>query len=450
MESDLEFFERVRGEAMAHTGEKRDPMFQALYETMNAMAMYGPYLEVLEEAFMKKDQSAYTAQLLIFLLNAYAQISDLQEGLPPFTEEEGARLLLFAHRVMSQISRNPDVWLPDMDEETLAHLVEDLVMKMLRNGELNDMLPGGMRIFIERNLTPYIRSPKSFLPISKVAKNQMLAVDELLSVDVGGNASVQTSITLQNGATLNEYDIEIQHTIGEMIQANGNQPITVTPAQIYREFAALMDKEKVTPEREEDVRESIDKMLEAKAVINFTDQVKKHKRLKKQKDVNYDKAMLEGHLIEGRKVTIITGGHVKTAYKLYDMPMYYMYSHAIGQIASVDKRLLNTSAHPGTNALPGAKKTRKNTKEFVVLKRMLAREVERMKRELAREERYEKRISYERICREIGLREPTDKQLRTLREDVDYMMEFWVSMGYIRGFVKYKAERAFVGVEVGL
>jgi len=427
----------------------RGDLLQSLETIQNLMLAVTPYLELTEEAltneygdnpFMRHKISLYLT-VLTHYINQYG-ITDIPQEL---SEQEKQRYLGYMSRFLAQArAQSLNLYGDTFDPEYVYQVLELLD----NSGILNDLLPGDVERTLlmgsaDHKLTPVPRSPTAYMPVSKVARKQLLASTEALSVDVGGGALVESQIWVDEGTTLDEFDIEIQNTIGEMIQNNRDRVLTATPAQIFRECAALMDKEKVSPDMEDQVMGAVDKMLSARAVIDFSSQAQKHKRVKRQRGVDYDSVRIEGHLIEGRKLIVNAGGYAKTAYRFYDKPMYYAYSHAMGQIATVNKKLLNTSAGGDSS------KSRKNTRDFVLLKRALAREVERMKKEAERSVgKYEPRLTYAKLMDEIGLKDVSEKQLRTFRNDVDYLLEHWISLGYIHAFDRYKAGRFFLGVYI--
>ena len=428
----------------------RDNVLHLLGSIQNLMFAVSPYLTLTEEALTNENGDnpfmRHKISLYLTVLTHYMDQFGIAEIPSTLSEQEKQRYLTYMSRFFAQAcAESLDLYGETFDPSYVYHVLNQLEISSMPADILHGEVKHDLLVASDQKLSPVPRSPKAYMPVSKVSRKQLLATTEALSVDVGGGALVESQIWVDEGITLNEFDVEIQNTIGEMIQNNGDRVLTATPAQIFRECAALMDKEKVSSDMEGQVMDAVDKMLSARAVIDFSAQVQKHKRIKRQHDVDYDAVRIEGHLIEGRKLIVNAGGYSKVAYRFYDKPMYYAYSHAIGQIATINKKLLNTSAS-GDSA-----KSRKNTRDFVLLKRALAREIERMKKEAERNEgAYEPRLSYTKLQDEIGLREASEKQLRTLRADVDYLLEYWSTLGYIRTFDKYKNAHAFAGVRVEL
>jgi hypothetical protein len=63
---------------------------------------------------------------------------------------------------------------------------------------------------------------------------------------------------------------------------------------------------------------------------------------------------------------------------------------------------------------------------------------------------YESRRKYETIFQTIGAENITDKQMRRLREDVDFILSLWVERAYIKEYEVYKKGRAYAGVKIYL
>ena len=159
-----------------------------------------------------------------------------------------------------------------------------------------------------------------------------------------------------------------------------------------------------------------------------------------------DYSNIYGHLVDAKIAEICYRGEKKTAIKIFDLPALFAYSDGINQITRIKKRLLDTTMNEETAKIKGPQKTRYNSKNFVLLKRYIAQEISAMKGTTTRSNR----MRYTTIAENIDLQDATPKQLRSLRDDVDYYLTLLQSMGEIKGFAKYKDGRALAGVEVYL
>lgn len=306
----------------------------------------------------------------------------------------------------------------------------------------------------------YRRSPYAIMPISKLSQKLRPAIRDAMDrtlpitfgVDVGNNAIVNASIETQ-GVDLTNFEIAIQNVIGEMVQANGGKKLFVTPAQIFREYAALQKGERVAPTSEAVVVKAVDKMLGLSSSIDFEQQLSKHTNIRRVKGIEYKGGKLSGRFIEGRKVeNIHAGGHiVPVGYVFYDLPMFFLYSHLVRQVTNVPKRLLNPTIK--TISAPGARPKRvkaiRKTPENMLLMRYLAQQIDRMQSAKASSKNgeYESRLRYETIAGNTDI-VLTDKTRRKLMTDVDTLLRAYVEDGHVKGHERYYTGRAATGVKI--
>lgn len=305
-----------------------------------------------------------------------------------------------------------------------------------------------------------------------------------VGIDINGNSKdknkepiiVKASITTQDNKPLCPAAIEIQNVIGEMISANGGTPIFLSKAQIWRAFAVLSSKAPVTKDSLAFVDEIMNTLTETKGKIDFQQQVEKHPAMKKEKGHDYKETTLKGNLVLLDETTSRMGGHETEGYIIYRVPLFYYYSHLIGQIARIDREYLNTTETTITDGQgkKHAVTARKNELVFILLKRHLAREVEAMKSHKATTGSYEGRRNLAEIAKDIGLKEtsveqsrtkqadknteqattssdkPTAKQMRTLKDSIEWLCQRWRIQGYIKNYTFYtnKGSRAYAGVQI--
>ncbi|MDO9491264.1 hypothetical protein [Acetobacterium sp.] len=291
---------------------------------------------------------------------------------------------------------------------------------------------------------------KNLIQTSKVSKQQGLASQKGqfgISFSVGGAgvnaATVEMKMELKSDEKIEYYDTVVQDAIGTLMDQNGGSNVSISPAQIYRKMAGLEPGEKVSQNCEKEIIESVDKMRWTRAWIDFKEQAGKHKSL----SIGFEEATLEGALVQADKLTAKIGGHQKMVYYFYRPPLSYIYSQRVNQIATVESKLLETS---GVGQKDVGSKTRRNTKEFICLKHFLAKEIEFMKYQKNKGQPYESRRKYETIFQTIGAENITDKQMRRLREDVDFILSLWVEREYIKEYEVYKKGRAYTGVKICL
>lgn len=291
---------------------------------------------------------------------------------------------------------------------------------------------------------------KNQIQTSKVSKQQSLASQKGqfgISFNVGGNgnhaAVVDMKMELKSDEVIEYYDTVVQDAIGTLMHHNGGSNVSISPAQIYRKMAGLEPGEKVSQNCENEVIRSVDKMRWTRVWIDFKEQAEKHKTL----SIELEESNLEGALIQADKLTAKIGGHQKMVYYFYRPPLSYIYSQKVHQIATVESKLLETS---GSSQKEIGSKTRRNTKEFICLKHFLAKEIEYMKYQKKNGRPYECRRKYETIFKTIGAENITDKQMRRLREDIDFILSLWVGRNYIKEYEVYKKGRAYAGIKICL
>ena len=325
------------------------------------------------------------------------------------------------------------------------------------------------------DLTPdFIYGAVAVMPTSKVVHSQIAMSKEsgrVAFINVGGKdearADVKASITADR--ELPSAAIEIQNAIGEMMLTNGNRIIHVTRAQVWRAFACLDEGVKVSDHNLEYVGVIVNLLAKAAGRIDFTQQVEKHKKMKKQEGYNYvDGAVISGPLVVMRETLVVAGGHETKGFILYDLPLFFLHSHLTNQITRIDKTLLDTTAEKITDGQGKKHKVeaRHNDLGFIMLKRHLARQVEMIKSKKAKGELHynDNHRLFEEIGRAIGANNPardkegnvtgmsklTDRQTRTMRENIDLLCTRWKIQGYIQDYEFYRnrGNRAYAGVEI--
>ena len=321
----------------------------------------------------------------------------------------------------------------------------------------------------ELELTQLIATGKVIFPTAKAFWKQPIIAQEgpkgvALSVDKK-NTLITASISTPEGENI-KITPEQQHlqaTIGQMIMENG-APITVTPAQLYRAFAGLPADSVVTEEQEDCMVKALDPLLKTAAQLDFTQEVERHTKIKRDPNYDYSKTRLTGSLVTGMKVengrASYNGKSLDVAYIIYDAPMYFAYSKAINQLATVDRAvLLGGGASKNLPAGHPDQKPIQRRARNIVLRRYLMAQVERIKRERDKNRNaaqvkkhpphatHTEHLTFDTIAAacDIAL---TDKLKRQLRHDVKIILLDFKYNGYIRDTTEYKEGRAIKGMEI--
>lgn len=322
-------------------------------------------------------------------------------------------------------------------------------------------------------LSALTQSDRAFLPISRAYRLQ----DEIGAAGAEGTqirvsskgdelVTIYAKISDRDG---NPISPSATHTnlcaaFGQIWEENGCQPCVVSVEKIYRTYAGLSYDEHATPQQLAEVEAAIDEMLFMPAEVNFSEQISKQKKIKKKDDIDYKDAHFKGTMIPAQKVKATYNGATVTAYKIYDMPLFYKYSHAVGQIAQVDRKLLSDIST--TRKSVGEGKRRRSEAEkstggvyggtrVVNLRRYILTAIEDMKR-IAKKSKSKplgtgaRTILYADIAAKCGYDITSAQTIRTLRSNVDGYLSELVSSGHISKYEIARKKQKYVGVRIDL
>lgn len=328
---------------------------------------------------------------------------------------------------------------------------------------------------LTENITQLISSGKIFLPSAEAFRRQndfaLAATDRRLSV--GGGANITAKITAPDGKSpleLSMFEMHIEAAVGQLFQENGFKPITVTPEQIYRAFAGLSSGVTISDKQREETIKAMDKLIVTPATLDFTEQIEKHTRMKKRDGFDYNDSQRRGTLITGvhdRKSSKTYNGKVITdTFTIHELPMFYAYSYAMGQLYTVQAKYLSGEAQPDPDA---AKKTkpvkmdtgkRNTTIDDTVLFRVLLEYIEYQKTEKEKRDRAYTRkkqpapatfvfqLPFDTVAEKAMIKNPTPKIMRNLRDKTYNFMLSQAKMGNIRKCIYYKKGRMLYGIKV--
>lgn len=322
-------------------------------------------------------------------------------------------------------------------------------------------------------LSALTQSNRAFLPISRAYRLQ----DEIGAAGADGTqirvsskgdelVTIYAKISDKYG---NPISPSATHTnlcaaFGQIWEENGYQPCVVSVEKIYRTYAGLSHDEHATPQQLTEVEAAIDEMLFMPAEVNFSEQISKQKKIKKKDDIDYKDAHFKGTMLPAQKVKATYNGATVTAYKLYDMPLFYKYSHAIGQIAQVDRKLLSDMSATRKTAGKGRKNRTEAEKatgtmyggtRVVNLRRYILTAIEDIKR-IAKKNKGKplgagaRTILYADIAAKCGYDISSPRTTRTLRSNVDGYLSELVSSGHISKYEIAREKQKYVGVRIDL
>lgn len=322
-------------------------------------------------------------------------------------------------------------------------------------------------------LSALTQSDRAFLPIARAYRLQ----DEIGAAGAEGTqirvsskgdelVTIYAKISDRDG---NPISPSATHTnlcaaFGQIWEENGCQPCVVSVEKIYRTYAGLSYDEHATPQQLAEVEAAIDEMLFMPAEVNFSEQISKQKKIKKKDDIDYKDAHFKGTMIPAQKVKATYNGATVTAYKIYDMPLFYKYSHAVGQIAQVDRKLLSDMSATRKTAGEGRKNRTEAEKatgtmyggtRVVNLRRYILTAIEDMKR-IAKKSKGKplgtgaRTILYADIAAKCGYDITSAQTIRTLRSNVDGYLSELVNSGHISKYEIAREKQKYVGVHIDL
>ena len=276
---------------------------------------------------------------------------------------------------------------------------------------------------------------------------------------------------------ITHFDCQMEATIAQLVEENG-LPLVVTPAQIYRKYAAMGRDERVTKKQEEEVIASIDKLIVTPATLDFTQEIQNHTKLKRNPHYDYRNTVFEGTLITGVRISQTTikaaspdaaerqlqayyykGRIVENAYVIYAMPMYAIHDHMVNQIATFPVRFINSPDGAGHQEELPEKREPTNASHIISMRHYILLQISRMKRaydneKVAARRRFAdipdchtEKLSFARIAENSDI-VITPRSLRTLRTNTERILNELVSEQMILGFATYKKGRAIDGVTI--
>lgn len=302
-------------------------------------------------------------------------------------------------------------------------------------------------------LTEFAKRDDIFLPVSKAWRRQhdiAYRGSKGLILGVGGNVDIKVTISDKEGKPLQLDGIRrgAQMAIGNLIDSNGGiLPIIVTPDQVYREWAGLDSSVDVSDTQAAEMEQAIDSLTSCPSKMDFEAQLREHTIKNKARDYDYkgpNAGRLSGNLITATKIEAARKNGSRTvAYKIYDYPMLYRYSHVVGQIAPVKRSLIT-----GGEDKPVVEKGRmaqRNVRDVSMRHNVLTR-IERMKTDKSEA----RAILLSQVADDLIV-ELTEKVERTLRKNLEQYLDELKAQGEIKDYrprMGGRANRKFMGFDI--
>ena len=328
---------------------------------------------------------------------------------------------------------------------------------------------------LTENITQLISSGKIFLPSAEAFRRQndfaLAAADRKLPV--GGGANITAKITAPDGKSpleLSLFEMHIEAAVGQLFQENGFKPITVTPDQIFRAFAGLSSGVTISDKQREETIKAMDKLIVTPATLDFTEQIEKHTRMKKRDGFDYNDSQRRGTLITGvhdrRSSKTYNGKVITDTFTIHELPMFYAYSYAMGQLYTIQAKFLSGETQPDPNAEKKTKPVkmdlgkRNTTIDDTVLFRVLLEYIEYQKSEKEKRDRkyyrdkkpvpasFEFYLPFDTVAEKAMIKDPSPKIMRNLRDKTYNFMTAQAKMGNIKKCIYYKKGRMLYGIKV--
>lgn len=378
--------------------------------------------------------------------------------------DAAAYLNRYFYALHKEINPADEAALTDKQRGEIAGIVRALIAyKQEKGGGYFENIASCFRLKGQAEKITEITQADFFgLPLSKIWSNQGIISAEGAEgreINVGKKTSsgaviVKASISGKDGEPLNIDEVQkgVQRAIGNLVYEAGGKtalPIIVTPQQIYRAFARLPRETTVTDAQAEEMEKAMDVLMYAPVNLNFTAQLERHKHIKQVPDYDYQgeqAGKLGGTLIPAQKLEAENrNGLRNVAYKIYDVPVLYMYSRAINQLAWVPNTLLTGA---GKAPVKAAKKAEaQGTARGVAVKENVLSRVYRMIERQKRKEIFTPTIKVDDVAEDCGII-LTEKTRRTLRKNIGLYLEELKAQKKIKGYEETKSGRGIVGYTV--
>lgn len=297
-----------------------------------------------------------------------------------------------------------ELYIPVMMSIRHNEIIDQCFELMLIESQRNEKTPTLTNLnieTIEENHPFYrlhsIQAKEFFIPNSPINNN----LSNIIKAGFSGinyaktiNAAIYEDKNIKDSIQISEYDKLVHDTIYTLFLA-GNR--IITPTQIYRTMNGLTNTEDVTKTTQDKIRESIEKHMGKRVVING-------ESLYKFKDgsriIELDRQLLPFDKIKLKH----SNGTIEAGYSVTAMPPLLSYALSTGQIVQFPVELLNASKY-----LPQNSPTITMLKVFIIYWiKILANEKNNMNN---------RKITYEKIFEKCGF-PPMSKQLQKQKREI--------------------------------
>lgn len=204
--------------------------------------------------------------------------------------------------------------------------------------------------------------------------------------------------------------------MAEIQKGNGDTTANI----IYRDCGGSGNP---SPQKIEEILQSVDKMIGLKVRIDATDTKNKLKQLSREYSEDFKEIVVGTVLPAYYQYTVMNGVPNTITITFYDISPLFKYALAKGQVTTIPSELLNVPK-------------RKNTPHFQQLKGYINIRIQSIKRTRKHNKQFPAIITMEDMIKNCGFQATLDDKhfRKRLWEDITLYMEFLIDKGTITGF----------------
>lgn len=304
--------------------------------------------------------------------------------------------------------------------------------------EVREALPRLTSIVPRKHVSPVNKLANSIREIIDTGELDLTVMDKGKPTEVNTRCMVSyegDNVTLSGRQSFTEYDRSVADAVTSLY-LYGDSSHIVTPASVYRAMVHATEGETPSPQQIGAVTKSLDKLRFIRVRVNLEDEFRRRDiSLNGEQIVDGE---IDTYLLALTKLKVNAGGKSVSAYQIMSTPILYEYAHLIGQVNTVDAKLLDIRDETGAKVA--------NTEQRIEIKGYLLRRIEAMKGKSGN--RRSRNITYADLYKNLAEEEPSRKKQQQIREYVEKCLDSWKRDGYIHGYEDLMRGRSKYGVSI--
>lgn len=304
--------------------------------------------------------------------------------------------------------------------------------------EVREALPRLTSIVPRKHVSPVNKLANSIREIIDTGELDLTVMDKGKPTEVNTRCMVSyegDNVTLSGRQSFTEYDRSVADAVTSLY-LYGDSSHIVTPASVYRAMVHATEGETPSPQQIGAVTKSLDKLRFIRVRVNLEDEFRRRDiSLNGEQIVDGE---IDTYLLALTKLKVNAGGKSVSAYQIMSTPILYEYAHLIGQVNTVDAKLLDIRDETGAKVA--------NTEQRIEIKSYLLRRIEAMKGKSGN--RRSRNITYADLYKNLAEEEPSRKKQQQIREYVEKCLDSWKRDGYIHGYEDLMRGRSKYGVSI--